>query len=524
MFHGHDGDDPGSKRCYITTAIDYPNAPPHIGHSLEKVAADVVARYHRLQGHDTYFSGGLDENSQHVVTAAVAHNTDLVTWTKRMDEAFRQAWSKLDVSYDYWIRTTEELHFRAAQEVLRRAQERGDIYKSVYSGWYCPNCNTFYRDDELVAGKCPQHPSLHPEWLEEENYFFALSKYSDHLLAYINEHPDFIVPASRRAEVLGLIRQGLRDFSVSRPVRPGTIPWGVPFPGDERHVIYVWFDALTNYLTAVGFPDDVAKFERYWPADAHVIGKDITRFHCLYWPAMLLSAQLALPRQVAVHGFITLEGQRISKTAGNTIDPVELVNEFGVDAVRYSLLRNLSFASDGDFSRAGLIRHYNDELANDLGNLLNRVVSMINRYRGGAIPAPGPVDVLEEDLQKVARETPRRAAAALESWEIGAALNITWEFVRRTNQYIEQSEPWHLARQAGQESRLDSVLYSAAEATRLLAIFLAPYIPSASNRILAQLGLGTVSNAAWVHEGTWGSRSLTHVVPGPLLFPRILTE
>ncbi len=523
MFNVHD-DNPISKGYYITTAIDYPNAPPHIGHSLEKVAADVVARYHRLQGHDTYFSGGLDENSQHVVTAAIAHNTDLVTWTKRMDEAFRLAWSKLDVSYDYWIRTTEEQHFRAAQEILRRAQERGDIYKSTYSGWYCPNCNTFYRNDELVAGKCPQHPSLHPEWLEEENYFFALSKYSDHLLAYINERPDFIVPASRRAEVLGLIRQGLRDFSVSRPVRPGTIPWGVPFPGDERHVIYVWFDALTNYLTAVGFPDDRAKFEYYWPADAHVIGKDITRFHCLYWPAMLLSARLPLPRQVAVHGFITLEGQRISKTAGNTIDPVELVNEFGVDAVRYSLLHNLSFASDGDFSRAGLIRHYNDELANDLGNLLNRVVSMINRYRGGAIPAPGPVDVLEEDLQKVARETPRRAAAALESWDIGAALNITWEFVRRTNQYIEQSEPWRLARQAGQESRLDSVLYSAAEATRLLAIFLAPYIPSASNRIRAQLGLSPMSNAAWVHEGTWGSRPLTRVVPGPLLFPRILTE
>ncbi len=523
MFNAHE-DNPVSKGYYITTAIDYPNAPPHIGHSLEKVAADVVARYHRLQGHDTYFSGGLDENSQHVVTAASTHNTDLVTWTKRMDEAFRLAWSKLDVSYDYWIRTTEEQHFRAAQEILRRAQERGDIYKSTYSGWYCPNCNTFYRDDELVVGKCPQHPSLHPEWLEEENYFFTLSKYSDHLLAYINEHPDFIVPVSRRAEVLGLIRQGLRDFSVSRPVRPGTIPWGVPFPGDERHVIYVWFDALTNYLTAVGFPDDRAKFEYYWPADAHVIGKDITRFHCLYWPAMLMSAQLPLPRQVAVHGFITLEGQRISKTAGNTIDPVELVNEFGVNAVRYSLLHNLSFASDGDFSRAGLIRHYNDELANDLGNLLNRVVSMIKRYRGGTIPTPGPVDVLEEDLQKVAGETPRRAAAALESWEIGGALNITWEFVRRTNQYIEQSEPWHLARQPGQESRLDSVLYSAAEATRLLAIFLAPYIPSASDRILAQLGLGPVGDAAWVHERTWGSRPLTRVVPGPLLFPRILTE
>ncbi|MFL5659173.1 MAG: methionine--tRNA ligase [Ktedonobacteraceae bacterium] len=516
MSHIHE-DDPDSEHYYITTAIDYPNAPPHIGHSLEKVAADVVARYHRLQGHDTYFSGGLDENSQHVVKAAIAHDTDLATWTKRMDEAFRLAWCKLDVSYDGWIRTTEEPHFRAAQEILRRAQERGDIYKSTYSGWYCPNCNTFYRDEELVAGKCPEHPSLQPEWLEEENYFFALSKYSDRLLAYIEEHPDFIVPAVRRAEVLGLIRQGLRDFSVSRVVRPGTVPWGVPFPGDEGHVIYVWFDALTNYLTAVGFPGDRAKFEHYWPADAHVIGKDITRFHCLYWPAMLMSAGLALPRQIAVHGFITLEGQRISKTAGNSIDPVELVDEFGVDAVRYSLLRNLSFASDGDFSRAGLIRHYNDELANNLGNLLNRVVSMITRYRGGAIPSP----VLEEDLQQAAEETRRRAGVALESWDIGGALNITWEFVRRTNQYIEQNEPWRLARQPEQGSRLDRVLYAAAEATRLLAIFLAPYIPSASDRILAQLGLEPVGNAAWVREGTWGSRQLTRVVPGALLFPRI---
>src|SRR5579859_5929479 len=443
-----DEDDTSSKRYYITTAIDYPNAPPHIGHALEKVAADVVARYHRLQGDDTYFSGGLDENSQHVVKAAIAHNVDLVTWTKRMDEAFRQAWSKLDVTYNYWIRTTEEHHFRASQEMLCRARERGDIYKSTYSGWYCPNCNTFYEEEELVAGKCPDHPSLEPEWLEEENYFFALSKYSDRLLAHINEQPDFIVPANRRAEVLGLIRQGLRDFSVSRPVRPGSPPWGVPFPGDERHVLYVWFDALTNYLTVAGFPDDKVKFEHYWPADAHVIGKDITRFHCLYWPAILLSAGLPLPRQVAVHGFITLEGQRISKTTGNTIDPLDLVNEFGADAVRYSLLRGLSFASDGDFSRAGLIRHYNDELANDLGNLLNRVVTMIKRYRGGSIPAPGPIGALEGELQQTAEEARQRAGAALENWDIGAALYSVWELVRRTNQYVEQSEPWHLAKQA----------------------------------------------------------------------------
>ena len=319
-----------------------------------------------------------------------------------------------------------------------------------------------------------------------------------------------------------MIQQGLRDFSVSRLLRPGTKAWGVPVPGDPQHTIYVWFDALTNYLTAVGFPDDEQLFAHYWPADAHVIGKDITRFHCLYWPAMLLSAGLPLPRQVAVHGFITLNGQRISKTAGNSIDPVELVDEFGVDAVRYSLLRGLSFASDGDFSRASLVRHYNDDLANDLGNLLNRVVTMTLRYRDGIIPTPGPAGSLEEDLQRIVEETRHRAAAALNAWEIGGALSIIWNFVRRTNQYIEQSEPWRLARQAGQEERLNTVLYSAAEALRLLAIFLAPYIPSAADNILKQLGLEAVAGGAWVEAGTWGSRPLAHVVAGPLLFPRIM--
>src|SRR6266704_1704067 len=423
----------GNKPYYITTAIDYPNAPPHLGHTLEKVAADVIARFHRLQGQDTYFSMGLDENSQHVVQAARANNVDLVTWTDSMDEAFRLAWSKLDISYDRWIRTTEERHFQASQEMIRRAQERGDIYKSIYSGWYCPNDNTFYQEEDLVNGRCPNHPSIVPEWLEEENYFFALSKYSDRLLAHIEEHPAFIVPGVRKSEVLGMIRQGLRDFSVSRRADPAKKPWGVPFPGDPEHVIYVWFDALTNYVSAVGFPDDPATFEHYWPADAHVIGMDITRFHCLYWPAMLLSAGLPLPRQVAVHGFITLEGQRISKTSGNTINPVELVDTYGADAVRYYLLRNLSFASDGDFSRAALIRHYNDELANELGNLLNRVVSMINRYRGGAVPAAGSIGELEEELQQAAEETRLQAGAALERWDIGGALSIIWGFVRRTN-------------------------------------------------------------------------------------------
>ena len=517
-------ENPASKPYYITTAIDYPNAPPHIGHSLEKVAADVVARYHRLLGDDTFFSIGVDENSQHVLRAANEHGVEPQAWIDRMDEAFRLAWSKLNISNDYWIRTRSARHFRASQEMFRRAQERGDIYKSTYSGWYCPNDNTFYTEDELVNGRCPNHPSIGPEWVEEENYFFALSHYSDRLLEHINEHPNFIVPANRRAEVVGMIRQGLRDFSVSRIVRPGTTHWGVPVPGDEQQVLYVWFDALTNYLTAAGFPDDQQQFERYWPASAHVIGKDITRFHCLYWPAMLLSAGLPLPEQVAVHGFITLEAQRVSKTAGNTIDPVALVDEFGADAVRYYLTRTLSFASDGDFSRAGLVRHYNDELANDLGNLLNRVVSMVKRYRGGTIPAPGSVGPLEQEVQHLAQETFERAASAIEAWDLGGALGTILAFVRRTNQYIEQSEPWKLARKQEtpeQVERLNTVLYTAAEALRLQAILLAPYIPASADRILAQLGLAPIIGAAWVQESAWGSQPLTQVVGGPVLFPRL---
>ena len=509
------------RAYYITTAIDYPNAEPHIGHTLEKVAADAIARYRRLQGEEVYFSMGLDENSQHVAKAAGEREVDLPEWIARMDEAFRLAWSKLDISYDRWIRTTEELHFRAAQEMFLRAQDRGDVYKAIYSGWYCPNCNTFYRDEDLVDGKCPDHPLVALEWVEEENYFFALSRYSERLLAYIATHPHFINPPSRLAEVMSFFHQGLRDFSISRRVDPRRPVWGVPVPGDPDQVIYVWFDALTNYLTAVGFPDNGAQFERYWPAAAQVIGKDIVRFHCLYWPAMLMSADLPLPRQIAVHGFTTLEGRKISKSTGNVVSPIELVDEFGVDAVRYYTLRNLSFGSDSDFSRSGLIQRHNDELAKDLGNLLNRVVSMVKRYRQGVIPQPGPCGELEQDLRRVATEARQSAENSLENWEIGHAIESIWSLVRRTNRYLEQSEPWKLARDAQKQDRLDTILYSAAESLRLLAIYLAPFIPTSSEKILHQLGLRALKQGAWRDQGAWGITQLGTLGQSEVLFPII---
>ncbi|HEV2107447.1 MAG TPA: methionine--tRNA ligase [Thermomicrobiales bacterium] len=510
-----------SATYYLTAAIDYPNGAPHIGHSLEKIAADVMRRYRLLRGDDACLTMGLDENSQHIVTAARDNGVDVHVWVDRMEEVFRRAWASLDVQPDAFVRTTEPRHAAASRELFQRAQAAGDIYKSTYAGWYCPNCNAFYTDDDLVAGRCPNHPSIVPEWLEEENYFFALGKYGERLLAHMEQHPDFIMPAVRRAEVLATIHQGLRDFSVSRAVRAGTTPWGIPVPGDESQVLYVWFDALTTYLTGIGFADDYDLFERMWPAKAHVIGKDITRFHCLYWPAMLLSAGLPLPGHVVVHGFLTVDGQRISKTTGNVVDPVEITAEFGADPVRYYLMRDVSFASDGDFSRTTLIRRHNDDLANDLGNLLNRVVSMVGRYRQGEVPEAGAPGDLERDLQRVAEQARGQAEAAFDAWALDRALDAIWTLVRRSNQYLEERQPWKLAKDEAQRPVLDTTLASAAEAMRLIAIYLAPFIPTTADRIMAQLGLPPVAQNDWVGAGTWGARTTTRVVPAEPLFPKI---
>lgn len=519
----NDNENGSDKTFYITTAIDYPNGEPHIGHSLEKIAADVVARYHRLIGDDTMFCMGLDENSQHIVRAALAHGLSPKEWTDRMEVAFKAAWDALGISFNAWTRTTEERHKRASVELFTRAQANGDIYKATYAGWYCPNCNNYYTDDELVDGHCPLHPTITPDWLEEDNYFFALSKYTDVLLKHFEENPDFVTPSLWRPEMLGLLRSGLKDFSVSRKVKPDAEPWGIPVPGDPEHVLYVWFDALTTYITAVGFPDNPDRFARYWPADSQVIGKDITRFHCLYWPAMLLSAGLELPRRIVVHGFMTLNGQRISKTTGNHIDPIDLVSEFGTDPVRYYLMRDVSLASDGDFSLANLIQRHNSDLGNDLGNLLNRVVSMIGRYHGGDIPKPGEPGDLERSLRAVAETASALGAQRIEAWDLNGALDALWTLVKRANQYLEERQPWKLAKDPAAQETLDTTLWSAAEATRLIAIFLAPFIPTTSDRIMAQLGLEPVSNGAWTRDGVWGAATFTQVQPAAPLFPRIET-
>ena len=519
-----DARDPDRDTYYVTAAIDYPNGAPHIGHSLEKVGVDAMRRYQRLRGRDARLTMGLDENSQHVVTAAGRNGVDVQTWVDRMESAFRAAWSSLGIEPDAFVRTNADpRHAEASRELYRRARAAGDIYRSTYSGWYCPNCNAYYTDDELVEGRCPLHPSIVPEWLEEENDFFALSKYGDRLLAHIEANPDFILPRPRAAEVVATIRQGLRDFSVSRALKPDREPWGIPVPSDDGQVLYVWFDALTTYLTGIGFPDDDG-YRAYWPADAHVIGKDITRFHCLYWPAMLLSAGLPLPRHVVVHGFLTAEGQRISTTTGNVIDPVAVTAEFGTDPVRYYLLRDVSFASDGDFSRANLIRRHNDDLANDLGNLLNRIVSMTGRYRGGTVPEPVEETEAEVDLRTVAGVARQAAEDGFTAWTMDRAIDGIWTLVRRTNQYLEGREPWKLSKDPANAAALDTTLGSAAEAMRLVGIYLAPAMPGTADRIMAQLGLPPVADGDWTSKGTWGAARVSHVVPAGPLFPRIEVE
>ncbi|HEV2528645.1 MAG TPA: methionine--tRNA ligase [Thermomicrobiales bacterium] len=508
--------------CYsVTTAIDYPNGAPHIGHALEKVAADASARYHVLRGDEVAFVMGNDENSQHVVVAAQNNGMLPGPWTDAMDVAFRRAWDALDVRPTDWVRTTEERHKVASRQLYERVMASGNIYKASYAGFYCPNCNNFYAEEDLVDGRCPNHPSLTPEYLEEENWFFRLSAFSDQLRELITGQEDFIVPAHRKAEVLGWIDQGLRDFSVSRAARKDGIPWGIPIPGDESQVMYVWFDALTTYLTGMGYGTDEARFERFWPADTHVIGKDITRHHCLYWPAMLMAAGLPVPRQVAVHGWLTLDGKRISKTTGNTIDPAEVVAEFGSDAVRYMLLRDVSFSSDGDFSRQSLIRRYRDDLANDLGNLLNRVVAMVGRYRGGVVPAAGEPGPLEDDLIRVATVARDQAEAHLAAWSPDRALEAIWTLVRRSNQYLEERQPWKLAKREDAQSELDSTLAHVAEAARVIAILVAPFIPRAAAGIMAQLGLPAPAAGDWERASFWAGPTVTELAPAGPLFPKL---
>ncbi|MCA1569999.1 MAG: methionine--tRNA ligase [Chloroflexi bacterium] len=517
-----------NQRFYLTTAIFYPSERPALHSMFEAIGADAIARYHRLLGHDTRFLTGMDEHSANVERDARERGIDPRELIDPWAATWQATFERFGISADRFIRTTDPDHAAASVEMVRRAQAAGDVYEGTYSGWYCTGCNEFKTDQQLVDGRCPDHPTLDPQWLEEHNYFFRLSAYQERLERLYAENPSFCEPEHFRNEVLGWLREGLRDFSISRS---GT-NWGIPFPGDADHRIYVWFDALTNYLTGAGFPDDQAAMDRWWPADLHVIGKNITRFHCLYWPAMLMSAGLPLPRQVFAHGFmLDRGGQRMSKTTGNTEDPDEAADTFGVDGIRYVVLREVPFDRDADVTHDAFVRRYNADLANDLGNLVNRTVSMSNRYLEGRLPpvtdATQPADL---EIRAAAERIISTYHAAMERHHLDKALAAIMELAGSVNGYAEGQAPWSLNK-AGETARLGEVLAVMGEACRVLGHLLAPVAPSGARAILVQLGVppaydergaggsGLAELLAWGAPG----RGLVTGTPMPV-FPRIDVE
>ncbi len=498
---------------YITTTIPYVNKLPHLGHSYEFAAADALARYHRLCGRDVWFLTGLDENSQDSEKRARELGKETKVYLDEIAAGFRNTWEKLDISFDDMLRTTEPRHWRASQEMFQRAYDNGDIYLGEYEGYYCNSCNTFYNEEELVGGTdCPEHQKK-CEWVSEKNYFFALSKYEDRLLQLFRDRPDWVYPESRRNEVLAFIERGLDDFSVTRADKQ----WGVPCPIDENHVMYVWFDALINYLTGVGFPDNPQMYEKYWPCDVHIMGKDMWRFHCVYWPAMLMSAGLPLPKRAAVHGFLHLKGEKMSKTRGIFVDPVAAVEAYGVDAVRYFLLRNMPFDQDGDFTWESFAARYNADLANDLGNLLNRTLRLVNAHFNGSAPPADEPGESEQALAQFAAARLERMHALMDRYQLHLALDEPMSLIRETNRYLSERQPWNLAKQGDLDSA-GTVLYHAMEALRWAGAMLAPFIPSSAGQLRAQLGVSAVNFDGLVWGGLEAGKPIGEASP---LFPRI---
>jgi methionyl-tRNA synthetase len=493
-------------RFYLTTPIYYVNDAPHIGHAYTTVTADAVARWHRLLGDDVFLLTGTDEHGLKVQEAGEANGVTPREWADRTVQRYHEAWKLLDITHDDFIRTTEPRHYRAVEQLLQACYDAGDIELDTYRGWYSVSDEEYITADEVEDYRSRGRNVIE---MEEENYFFRLSRYEQRLLDWYDAHPDAIKPTTRRNEVLGFIRQGLQDFSISRT----SLSWGVPIPWDPRHVTYVWFDALTNYITAVGYGSDEAQFRKWWPG-RHMIGKDIIRFHCVYWPAMLMSADVEPPADWYVHGWLLVGGEKMSKTRLNQIAPADLVADFGVDGYRYEFLADLTFGLDGDFSYEGMQARYNADLANNLGNLLARVAAVVGSKAGGVGPASRP----DSPLAEVAAKAYEDAAAAWEEVQPSEALAATWRLIRATNAYLETHEPW----KAEPGPAVEAVLGDAIEALRIVAILASPAIPEATQAIWERLGLpGLVSDQRLPAAVTWGGYpGGMPVVKGAPLFPR----